>query len=124
MLAASKLISFVATKDAAKARSFYEQALGLSFVSDSPFAMEFDANGTMLRIQKVQELLPAKHTVLGWQVADIQAEIVALVRSGVAFERYGFLSQDDHGVWTAPSGAKVVWFKDPDGNTLSLTQFE
>jgi catechol 2,3-dioxygenase-like lactoylglutathione lyase family enzyme len=124
MLAASKLISFVATKDAAKARSFYEQALGLSFVSDSPFAMEFDANGTMLRIQKVQELLPAKHTVLGWQVADIQAEIVALVRSGVVFERYDFLSQDDHGVWTAPSGAKVAWFKDPDGNTLSLTQFE
>jgi catechol 2,3-dioxygenase-like lactoylglutathione lyase family enzyme len=124
MLSASKVISFVATKDASKARTFYEQMLGLTFVSDSPFALEFDANGTMLRIQKVQQHSPAIHTVLGWDVADIQAEIVALARKGVVFERYGFLSQDDRGVWIAPSGAKIAWFKDPDGNTLSLTQFD
>jgi predicted enzyme related to lactoylglutathione lyase len=123
-LSASKVISFVASKDASKARIFYEQALGLSFVSDGPFAMEFDANGTMLRIQKVQTLSPAQHTVLGWDVADIQAEIAALARKGVVFERYEFLLQDDRGVWTAPSGAKIAWFKDPDGNTLSLTQFD
>jgi len=123
MLADSKVIALVATKDPAKARSFYEHHLGLAFVSDSPFALEFDAHGTMLRIQKVQELSPAKHTVLGWQVADIRAEIAALVKKGVVFERYGFISQDEHGIWTAPSGAKVAWFKDPDGNTLSLTQF-
>src|SRR5262245_61133696 len=123
MLSDSEVIAFVATKDAAKARVFYEQALGLTFVSDSPFAMEFDANGTMLRIQKVQELMPARHSVLGWQVADIQAAIGALMQNGVVFEQYGFLSQDSHGVWTAPSGAKIAWFKDPDGNTLSLTQF-
>ena len=123
MLADSKLIAFIATTDAAKSRSFYEQRLGLEFVSDSPFAMEFDAKGTMLRIQKVQELSPDRHTVLGWQVADIRAEIAALLTNGVVFERYDFLAQDQHGVWTAPSGAKVAWFKDPDGNTLSLTQF-
>ena len=124
MLADSKVIAFVATTDAEKARMFYEQKLGLTFVSDSPFALEFDANGTMLRIQKVHELAPAKHTVLGWQVEDIRAEIAALVKNGVVFERYGFLPQDESGVWTAPSGAKIAWFKDPDGNTLSLTQFE
>jgi len=124
MLSKSKVISFVATQDAAKARAFYEQSLGLKFIEDGPFALEFDANGTMLRIQKVQEHSPAMHTVLGWQVADIRAEIAALSQKGVVFERYAFLPQDDRGVWTAPSGAKIAWFKDPDGNTLSLTQFD
>ena len=123
MLADSKVIAFVATKDSAQARWFYEQKLGLTFVSDSPFALEFEANGTMLRIQKVQDLSPAMHTVLGWDVVDIQAAIAALVKKGVVFERYGFFPQDELGVWTAPSGAKIAWFKDPDGNTLSLTQF-
>jgi len=123
MLTDSKVISFVATKDPSKARLFYEQTLGLSLVNDWPFAMEFDANGTMLRVQKVESLAPARHTVLGWQVLDIHAEIDALERKGVAFERYDFLSQDDRGVWTTPSDAKVAWFKDPDENTLSLTQF-
>jgi catechol 2,3-dioxygenase-like lactoylglutathione lyase family enzyme len=124
MLTDCKVIAFVATKDPAQARFFFEQTLGLALVNDGPFAMEFNAYGTMLRVQKVAELSPARHTVLGWQVLDIQAEIAALVRKGVTFERYDFLSQDDRGVWTAPSGAKVAWFKDPDGNTLSLTQFE
>jgi catechol 2,3-dioxygenase-like lactoylglutathione lyase family enzyme len=123
MITDCKVIAFVATKDPAQARLFYERTLGLSLISDGPFALEFNANGTMLRIQKVEELSPARHTVLGWQVADIHAEIEALERKGITFERYNFLSQDDHGVWTTPSNAKVAWFKDPDGNTLSLTQF-
>jgi len=124
MLSSSKVISFVATKNAAKARTFYEEKLGLAFVEESPFALEFDCGGTMLRVQKVQELSPAQHTVLGWDVADIRKEIWALTKKGVVFERYGFLAQDDQGIWTAPSGAKIAWFKDPDGNTLSLTQFD
>jgi len=78
----------------------------------------------MLRIQKVEQLTPAQHTVLGWGVADIHATVKGLAGKGVAFERYGFLPQDDSGVWTSPVGAKIAWFKDPDGNTLSLTQFE
>ena len=43
-------------------------------------------------------------------------------RNGVRFEQYAGMDQDERGVWTAPGGAKVAWFKDPDGNTLSLTQ--
>lgn len=120
----SKIICFVATRNAASARKFYETTMGLKFVSDDPFATVFDANGTMLRVQKVQELLPATHTVAGWEVPDIGSRMRELAEQGVCFERYPGLPQDELGAWTTPSGAKVAWFKDPDGNTLSLTQFQ
>ena len=119
----SKIICFVATREPAKARVFYEAMLGLKFVSDDPFAIVFDADGTMLRVQKVQELNPAKHTVAGWAVADIGARMKELIAKGVRFERFPGLPQDELGAWASPAGAKVAWFKDPDGNTLSLTQF-
>ncbi len=119
----SKIISFVATQNPASALKFYAITLGLKLVSDDPFAIVFDVNGTMLRVQKVQELLPARHTVLGWEVADIYARNKELTKRGVRFERYDGLPQDESGVWTTPSGSKVAWFKDPDGNMLSLTQF-
>jgi len=119
----SKIIGFVATRNPASARKFYEKTLGLGFISEDPFAVVFDVTGTMLRLQKVQELQPARHTVLGWEVHDIRAEIEALMKREVRFERFDGLSQDELGIWTSPSGAKIAWFKDPDENTLSLTQF-
>lgn len=119
----SKLIGFVATQNPASALMFYQGTLGLTLVSDDPFAMVFDVHGTMLRVQKVKELQPAKHTALGWDVADISAVVKELMGKGVRFERYPGLSQDELGIWKTPSGASVVWFKDPDGNVLSLTQF-
>jgi catechol 2,3-dioxygenase-like lactoylglutathione lyase family enzyme len=120
----AKIISFVATRNPASARKFYEETLGLEFISDDPFAVVFDVNGTMLRVQKVEELLPARHTVLGWEVHDIHAEVEVLTKRGVRFERFDGLAQDELGIWTSPVGAKVAWFKDPDGNTLALTQFK
>jgi catechol 2,3-dioxygenase-like lactoylglutathione lyase family enzyme len=122
-LANSKIICFVATQNPANALKFYQDTLGLTLVSDDPFATVFDANGTMLRVQKVRELHPAQYTALGWDVPDIVATIKDLTGKGVRFERFAGLTQDEHGVWAAPSGAKVAWFKDPDGNILSLTQF-
>lgn len=123
MISDSKIVAFVATKDAAGAKNFYENVLGLNLVSDDSFALVFDANGTMLRVQKVQELNPAPYTALGWDVTDISSEVEELVKRGVVFNRYEWLPQDERGVWTAPGGARIAWFKDPDGNTLSLTQF-
>ncbi|MBI3877022.1 MAG: VOC family protein [Verrucomicrobia bacterium] len=124
MLNSSKIISFVATQNPARARKFYQRTLGLKLVSDDPFALVFDAHGTMLRVQKVQDFSPATHTVLGWKVRSIRAVVAKLAKRGVRFERYAGLVQDELGVWTTPSGAKVAWFKDSDGNTLSLTQFK
>jgi len=119
-----KIICFIATKQPAAAREFYESTLGLKFVSDDPFAIVFDADGTMLRVQKVPELNPAKHTVAGWAMADISARMKELIAKGVRFERFPGMPQDELGAWKSPAGATVAWFKDPDGNTLSLTQFE
>jgi catechol 2,3-dioxygenase-like lactoylglutathione lyase family enzyme len=123
MLNTSKVISFVATKNPKVARKFYAETLGLSLVSDDPFALVFDANGTMLRVQKVLELTPAKHTVLGWDVRDIKAKVRELTKRGVRFERFEGMPQDEQGIWTSPNGGQIAWFKDGDGNTLSLTQF-
>ncbi len=123
MLTTATIIAFVATTNPVRARAFYEQVLGLSFVADEPFALVFDANGTMLRVTKVQDLSPAAYTVLGWDVSHIRAEVEALTQRGVVFERYAGFPQDDLGIGAFPDGTRVAWFKDPDGNILSLTQF-
>jgi catechol 2,3-dioxygenase-like lactoylglutathione lyase family enzyme len=117
-----KIVAFVATTDGARARAFYEGALGLMVKNDDAFALVLDAGGTTLRVQKVRDMKPAPYTALGWEVADIRATVAALAKKGVTFERYDHLEQDALGVWTTPSGARVAWFKDPDGNVLSLTQ--
>lgn len=118
-------MAFAATTDAEAARDFYENKLGLRLVEDSPFALVFDSNGIMLRVQKAQKIDPPQFTVLGWEVADIRAEIKELTGRGVEFNHYGmeFPKQDELGVWTTSDGAQIAWFKDPDGYTLSLTQF-
>jgi catechol 2,3-dioxygenase-like lactoylglutathione lyase family enzyme len=125
ILGGSELIAFAPTTDPAKAREFYEGVLGLHLVSDErPFALVFDAHGTMLRVTAVPEHHPDPFTVLGWSVNDIQSTLEQLTAAGVVFQRYpGMNESDPHAVWKAPSGARVAWFKDPDGNVLSLTQF-
>jgi catechol 2,3-dioxygenase-like lactoylglutathione lyase family enzyme len=120
MLQSSKLIAFIGTKDAAGAKAFYRDTLGLRLISEDSFAMVFDANGMMLRVTPVPKLIVAPYTVLGWEVSDIKAKARKLCRKGVKLERYAEMEQDDLGIWSAPSGAKVCWFKDRDGNLLSL----
>jgi predicted enzyme related to lactoylglutathione lyase len=122
MLSDKKLKAFIPTVSPKKAKEFYMNTLGLKLLSEDNYALEFDANGTLLRITTVPELTPHPFTVLGWNVDNITYEIESLVKKGVVFERYSYFEQDKLGVWTAPSGAKVAWFKDPDGNLLSLTE--
>jgi len=123
LLAGAELIGFVPTSDLARARAFYVDTLGLSVIDEDPYALGLDANGIMLRVTVVPELRPAGYTVCGWRVDDIAAAIRDLGDRGVGFARYDGMDQDALGVWTAPTGAKVAWFTDPDGNVLSLTQF-
>lgn len=123
MLGSSKIVALVPTKDAKRARSFYEGALGLRFVSEDKFALVLDANGIMLRVTKVPEFKPQPFTIVGWEVPDIAQAVSSLGEKGVHFENYGLPGQDAQGIWSAPSGAKVAWFQGVDGNVLSLTQF-
>ena len=118
------IIAFVTIVDVPRAKDFYRDTLGLRLVSeDPPFALVFEANGIMLRLGMAKELPPAHGTVLGWQVPEITATVQNLRQAGVHFERFEGMDQDELGIWNSPYGAKVAWFKDPDGNILSVTEF-
>jgi catechol 2,3-dioxygenase-like lactoylglutathione lyase family enzyme len=117
-------MAFAGTTKPEQARRFYEDLLGLTLMADEPMSIVYDCNGTMLRIAKVQALTPPGHTALGWIVADVRSKVTELERKGVAFQRYPGLEQDELGICAFPDGTQVAWFQDPDGNTLSLTQFE
>jgi catechol 2,3-dioxygenase-like lactoylglutathione lyase family enzyme len=117
-----KMIGFVVTARPEEARAFYADKLGFKFVKDDGFALVFDAHGTTLRLAKLNAVKPAQFTVLGWEVGDIASTVRELSNSGVTFERYDFMHPDEQGIVTFPTGDKVAWFKDPDGNVLSVSQ--
>jgi catechol 2,3-dioxygenase-like lactoylglutathione lyase family enzyme len=117
------IIGFVTIVDVDRAKEFYRDTLGLRLVSEEPpYALVFEANGIMLRLGMGKERPPVPGTVLGWQVPDISEAVRELEQAGVRFELYNFLKQDAQGIWTSPSGTRVAWFKDPDGNVLSLSE--
>ena len=118
-----ELMAFIATKDPERAKAFYRDTLGLALESEDQFALVFDVHGTMLRVTTVRKVVAADYTVLGWQVPDIDAAVRTLRAAGITFERYPGIPQDRRGVWKAPSGAQIAWFKDPDGHTLSISEF-
>jgi catechol 2,3-dioxygenase-like lactoylglutathione lyase family enzyme len=124
MLADAAPMSFLAVSDFARARAFYEGVLGLAFVSQDDFALVLRSGPVVIRFAAPPELVIAPYTIFGWQVADIDGAVTLLSAKGVSFESYAYLgdSQRADGIWSAPSGAKVAWFKDPDGNLLSLSQ--
>lgn len=116
------VIAFVNIVDVEKAKAFYGDTLGLHLVSQDGFALVFDANGVMLRLAIARERPAGHSTVLGWEVPDVRAAVEELGDAGVQFERFGHVKQDELGIWTTPSGAKVAWFRDPDGNILSVSE--
>ena len=122
MIADADVVAFVSTADPDRACAFYRDVLGLELVERNAFASVFDANGTMLRVTTVDRVDPARYTVLGWLVGDIDATLRELAGRGVEPVHYDAMEQDAAGVWTSPSGARIAWFRDPDDNTLSLTQ--
>ena len=122
MLKSRPIVAFVATTDPKRAKAFYARTLGLRLVSEDGFALAFDAGGTMLRVAIVKTLQPAGYTILGWIVPDIAKAARDLAKRGVVFQRYEGMPQDELGIWSSPSGARVAWFTDPDQNTLSLTE--
>ncbi len=124
MLTKAKPVILIPTIKKDEAKQFYETTLGLTFISDDGFALVFDTGGIMFRLTPVQEFTPHAFSVLGWEVDDIAASATDLSSRGVKFEFYDFpwMTQDEQGIWAAPDGTKVAWFKDPDGNLLSISQ--
>ena len=121
MLGSQSIVGFVPTKDFGRAKEFYGDTLGLRVVSEDQFAVVFESAATMIRVVKVGDFTPVKFTILGWLVDDIDETAAALQKRGVVFERFPGMEQDEQGIWRAPGGARVAWFKDPDGNVLSIS---
>ena len=124
MLSGSKPVILLPTVKKAEAQDFFQNVLGLKFRVDDGFALVFDTAGIMLRVTPVKEFTPHEFSVLGWEVEDIVESVTELSGRGVKFEKYEFpwMEQDENGIWTAPDGTKVAWFKDADGNLLSVSQ--
>jgi catechol 2,3-dioxygenase-like lactoylglutathione lyase family enzyme len=118
----NRVVTFLITKDPDAATRFYRDTLGLTFVRDDGFALVFDLGGVMLRIGRIPDFKPAQNTVLGWESENIAATVDELVAKGVEFTRYENMGQDERAICTFPNGDKVAWFKDPDGNVLSISQ--
>jgi predicted enzyme related to lactoylglutathione lyase len=124
MLADAEVVAFAPVTDMQRARAFYTEVLGLTAVDQGPFAVVLDANGTSVRLTPAPDgWRPVAFTVLGWKVTDIEATVDALTAKGVTFNRYDGMDQDERAIWTTPDGGRVAWFKDPEGNVLSLTEF-
>jgi catechol 2,3-dioxygenase-like lactoylglutathione lyase family enzyme len=122
MLTSAHLVAFVPSTDLDRSRAFYEGVLGLTVSDQDGFAVVIRTDALTVRITNVGPTLSAQpFTVLGWQVDDVPAQVAELTARGVEFLRpEGLDGLDEAGVWTAPDGTEVAWFKDPDGNTLSL----
>lgn len=120
-LVSGKMMGFIPTTDYAKAREFYVEKLGLGFISLDQYALVVQAGEHRIRIGKLSELKPLQATILGWEVPDIEATVDWLRSRGVQPESYPFIQDHDRGIWTTPNGDKVAWFKDPDGNILSVS---
>jgi catechol 2,3-dioxygenase-like lactoylglutathione lyase family enzyme len=124
MLVSSKMIGFVLTKDYDKARAFYEGKLGFEFKNLDQYALVMKAGVNQVRIVKVANFSPLQSTVLGWEVEDVEAVVTWLIKQGVSPEKYPFAQDRERGIWTTPNGDRVAWFKDPDGNVLSVSQHQ
>ncbi len=117
------VVAFIPTLNPDRAKAFYRDVLGLRLTAEQlPFALVFDAHGITLRVTVVNELTPPPYTALGWEVPNIRGAVMALTQKGARFERYPNMTQDELGIWIAPGGTRVAWFRDPDGNILSLSQ--
>jgi catechol 2,3-dioxygenase-like lactoylglutathione lyase family enzyme len=122
MLAASKLVTLVWTSRIPEAERFYSEVLGLPLAGKSHGALLYQVGGGDLRVSPVPTTQPSAHTVLGFAVADVGAVVAQLAARGVSFERFPGFPHDASGIVATPEGAKVAWFRDPDGNLLSVVQ--
>jgi len=123
MLGSARLQTLVWTSDTARAKPFYSDVLGLRFARESLGALVYEVGGGELRVSPVPSTKPSEHTVVGFAVDDLSEVVDGLEQHAIAPERFPGFDHDERGMWTAPDGTRVVWFRDPDGNLLSAVQY-
>ena len=122
ILEAAKPAVVICTRDRERATAFYRDTLGLTLAQEDNFAAVFNSGGITLRVSTVADFTPHEHTILGFSVPDVTGTVRALREKGVTFNIYKGFKQDELGILTVPGGSvRVAWFKDPDGNVLSVT---
>ncbi|CAA9265061.1 MAG: hypothetical protein AVDCRST_MAG93-2364 [uncultured Chloroflexia bacterium] len=126
VLSSYKVAAAVAVSDMDRAREFYEGKLGLSVSIDSDDNLQYRcAEGTVFHLYLSPDHAgKSTATLAGWGVNDVERVVDELTSRGVSFERYnqGSIITDERGIATFEGDAKVAYFRDPDGNTLSITQ--
>lgn len=123
MLAAARLQTLVWTSRIEEATRFYSDVLGLSYKGSVHGASVYEVGGGVLRVAPVPSTMPSEHTVAGFAVDDVYAVVAGLKARGVVFERIAGIPHNEHGVFKLPDGTRVAWFRDPDGNLLSVVQY-
>jgi catechol 2,3-dioxygenase-like lactoylglutathione lyase family enzyme len=123
MLADSQLQTIVWTSRIPEAEKFYSEVLGLPLKARSHGALVYSVGGSDLRVSPVPATQPSAHTVVGFAIADIRTAVDTLAARGIILERFAAFPHDPQGVLTTPDGAQVAWFRDPDGNLLSIVQY-
>mgnify|MGYP003859527195 CR=1 FL=1 len=123
MLSTSRLQSIIWTSRLDEAQRFYRDMLGLALKGESDGALVFDVSGSDLRVSPIPSTTPTEHTVLGFSVPDVASVVTVLTDRGIVFERFSGFPHGPDGILTTPGGSKVAWFRDPDGNLLSVVQF-
>ena len=123
MLAQAPPIGFIPVTDFSIAETFYSGTLGLPLASRDSFALVLKAaSNVMLRCVLVDPAFtPQPFTIFGWEHPNLTAASRTLSAAGVTPLRFPSFEQDEHAIWTAPNGDRVLWFRDPFGNTLSLS---
>ncbi len=124
MFETAMAVAFVNVSDREKGRAFYHDTLGLALKAEDDFGEFYTFGAARLRLTPIPGHKGHDHPVAGWQVPDIAATAAALAERGVALTIYPGMGQDERGIWSTPDGmVKLAWFRDPDGNCLSLNQY-
>ena len=114
-----------AVSDMQRARRFYEGVLGLVPGTDTGDNVGYPCGGdTQINVYLSPNAGTAKFTIAGFDVEDIETVVEALTEQGVTFEQYDEppIATDTQGIAHFERDAKVAYFKDPDGNILSIAQ--
>ena len=125
MLRKADATPMIAVKDLDRARKFYEDTLGLSAKeSMGGEVLEVTSGDTLINVYKSEFAGTNKATALTFDVDDIDGEVRELKEKGIFFEQYDMPGMERQGDIYVAEGVKTAWFKDPDGNILSLFEGE
>jgi len=121
MLGSASVMTMLPVVEMDRARSFYEQKLGLrSLGSNAQGNFLYSCPGATIALYQRAAPTKADHTILSWEVADIGAVVTGLIAKGVRFEEYDLPGLKTVDKVCVLGAEKAAWFKDTEGNILCI----